>query len=60
MVHASINIHGVLDHTTGMSLTTGGQVAVCWDSFPSLVGRIKAPDIVVKVLVVCSSETIGA
>lgn len=60
MVHASVNVHSILDYDAGVSLTTCGQGTICWDCLPSLIRRIKAPNIVVVVLVVCSSETISA
>ena len=57
-VHASINIHGIIDHAGCVALATCWQSSVSRDGFPSVGLRIIAPDVVVVVAIVCATKAV--
>lgn len=58
VVHASVNVHGIVNNTGSMSLATSWQHPKRRHSLPLVGLWVVAPNVVVKELVVCSSETI--
>jgi len=57
VVHASVNVHGVVDNTSSMTLTTRGQDSKCRHGLPFVGLRVVAPNVVVEELFICTSET---
>lgn len=53
------DVHCSIGDCTGMSVTTSGQVSRCRDRGPCEGARVEAPDIVVEVVGVCSSENVN-
>lgn len=58
MVHASVDVHGIVNNTGSMSLATSWQHSKRRHSLPLVGLWVVAPNVVVKELVVRSSKTI--
>jgi hypothetical protein len=58
VVHASVDVHSIVNNTGSMSLATGWQHSKRRYSLPLVGLWVVAPNVVVEKLVVCSSETI--
>lgn len=58
VVHASVDVHGIVNNTGSMSLTTRWQHSKRRYSLPLVSLWVVAPNVIVEKLVVCSSKTI--
>jgi len=58
MAHASKDVHCIINDGNGVTLSASGQRSKGGNGRPFVSLRTVAPDVVVEILVVCSSETI--
>ena len=58
MVHASKDVHDVINHGHGMTLATAWEDSKSWDCRPSVGLGVVAPNVVVVVFVIGTSKAV--